>query len=83
MTKKGTKINEKRIREASENLKDIQKTIEPFVQPRKIEFISTTGKWQKPDAGENITRDETLSVLGRVGHPVYSQPDRKKSEPSC
>lgn len=38
-------IKEERMREATENLRAIEKKISPFLKPKKIKSISTAGSW--------------------------------------
>jgi hypothetical protein len=42
-----SKIQERRLKEATENFKEIEKILAPFVQPRKIVNITTEGQWQR------------------------------------
>ncbi len=48
------KGQEKRIGEAAENLRKIQKRIEPYVKKQASTYFSTAGKWRESSAWLNF-----------------------------
>jgi hypothetical protein len=55
----------KRLEEASENLKEILKKLEPFIQPKKIGYRAAQGEWKKPSTS-TTTVVLTSSIPQRI-----------------
>jgi hypothetical protein len=54
MMKKIDKKQEKRFEEATKRLKEIEKTIAPFTEAKKIVEIPTASKWKIPSVASDI-----------------------------